>query len=291
MNKEKFWHDHVFMQITPDAMVRGVQYDFIQKIISLGIIPVAVKLSEVDADMIDELYAEVIAGNWQTWRYRLIEEAFSIAPSMAMICRIKNQSNPHAFVKSMKGNQHPHLMNDGQLRRDFGAINAILGIVHASDNPDESEKDALVFGLTSQHAMNCEQDSISLALNLAKLTIPERPETRDFSLVLSGLRREILVNNWAGLTSYNIDFVSEYLKRPGGLASTSFGNMVKNQLGDKLPDEIIQILEFQFTPESKRFGRLSELFKTIERNRVRLDKWQRLVLESSCYFPPKISVE
>ncbi|MBK0123593.1 hypothetical protein IAE30_07540 [Pantoea sp. S61] len=291
MSNLNFWEQHVFMQITPDAMIRGVQFEFIEKILTYGIIPVAVKLSEVDADMIDELYAEVIAGNWQTWRYRLIEDAFSIAPSLAMICRVKDQPNPHAFVKSIKGNQHPHLMSDGQLRRDFGAINAILGIVHASDNPDESEKDALVFGLSSKDIIVNEEASISLAFNLAKLSTPERPETRNFSLVLSQLRREILVNYWHALSSYDIKFISEYLKHPGGLASAKFSDSVKGQLGGKVPEDILQILAFTFTPDSNKPGRLSELFKTIERNRVRLDKWQRLVLESSCYFPPRKSVE
>ncbi|SCB49487.1 nucleoside-diphosphate kinase [Rhizobium multihospitium] len=286
MTDAHFWKDHVLVLMTPDIMVRGLQLQLFKRLLEEGIIPVAAKLSKTDAEMIDELYRDVIAGNWQTWRYRLIEDAFALAPSLAMICRCVDQDLPHAYVKSRKGNQHPHLMIDGQIRRDFGAINAVLGIFHASDNPEESRKDALVFGLTPDDVFDDEAKCHRRIEQLCKLTTPLVPETRDFDDALQQLRAAILTLFWDDLDDDSRNEIDTMLVLNGGLAATGAGSRLANLVRDTMPNDLFDVLQYDFTPEAERSGRLSGILNCIKRYGIEMDSWQHLVLESSCYFPP-----
>lgn len=286
MSDVDLWNDHVFVLMTPDTLVRGLQLQLFQRLLQEGIIPVAAKLSDTDAEMIDELYRDVIAGNWQTWRYRLIEDAFALGPSLAMICRCIDQDQPHAYVKSRKGNQHPHLMNDGQIRRDFGAINAVLGIFHASDNPEESRKDALVFGLTSADVYQDEAECHRRIEQLCRLTTPLVPETRDFDGALKQLRAAILTSFWDELDYVAHNEIEEIMNLAGGLASEGAGTKLAYLARGAMPEELLQVLRYEFTPEAERAGRLSGVLNCIKRQGIKMDSWQHLVLESSCYFPP-----
>ncbi len=294
-----FWDRHVFVLLTPDALLRGIQREFVQRLILEGFPPVAANLVLANSDMIDELYADVIAGHWETWRYRMIDDAFALAPCLGFICRYDgSEPDPHVAMRLKKGHQHPARTVPGELRRDFGAVNSIVGVMHASDNPAESEKDAGIFGLTAADVVAESADSGASVASVAEriellcaLTTPASPELRDFDAVLGQLRADIVVaflprlgdpkaiSRLAGLLGAD--------GSPAALAAPGAGPELVDLCAEVLPSDLLDVLGCEFTETTRAGRRGADLFATIRRHGIEVDPWQRVVLESSLYFEPE----
>ena len=288
MTAAEFWTRHVFVLASPDSLLRGVHGALVRRLATDGFTPVAARLALANSDMIDDLYADVIAGHWETWRYRLIDAAFSLGPTLAMICRYDGDGDdPHELMRAKKGHQHPHRTSPGELRKDFGAINSILGVMHASDDPEESRKDAWIFGLTPDDADAQAAGIASRIALLCALTEPASPEQRDFDTVLGELRASIVVAKWDELgDSHTVDAVAALLEEPARLGAPKAGAELAALLDGRLPADLLDVVRCDFTPETKGDYRAADLFATIRRHGVELDRWQRIVLETSLYFPP-----
>jgi nucleoside diphosphate kinase len=300
MSTPAFWNQHVFVLLTPDAILRGIQREFIHRLRAEDFTPVAATLVQSDSDMIDDLYADVIAGHWETWRYRMIDDAFSLAPCLGLICRYDGiEGDPHAVMRHLKGHQHPAKTSPGELRRDFGAVNSIIGVMHASDNPEESEKDARIFGLAAEDAGPV-SERIDL---LCALTTPVSPEHRDFDAVLGQLRAAIVVAFLHRLGDPGtVDRLRAVLGRgwspaggsssltgvdPANLAAPGAGTELAQLCAQRIPGDLLHVLACEFTETTRGSRRGAELFATIRRHGLELDPWQRVVLESSLYFEPE----
>jgi hypothetical protein len=195
-------------------------------------------------------------------------------------------------MRQLQGHQHPAKTSDGELRHDFGAVNSILGVMHASDNPTESEKDALIFGLTPSD-VGPVGERIDL---LCALTTPVSPEHRDFDAVLGQLRAAILV---AFLPRVGDPATVQRLRNivgragsladadPATLAAPGAGTALAQLCAGRIPDDLLQVLACEFTETTRGHWRWAELFGTIRRHGLELDRWQRVVLESSLYFEPE----
>ncbi|MFE4822143.1 nucleoside-diphosphate kinase [Streptomyces sp. NPDC056704] len=285
-----FWDRHVFVLISPDAVRRGVLSDLVRRLAAEQFPPVAARLATSDSDMIDEMYADLIAGSWETWRYRMIDDAFALGQSVALICRYTGDAdNPHALMKAKKGHQHPSRTSPGELRRDFGAVNSILGVMHASDNPEESRKDAAIFGLTPAD-VTTQQDGVAerVAL-LCALTEPASPERRDFDAVLGGVRAQILGVFWDTLTEdATVKELASLLNNADSavLAEPKTAARLLDVCHELLPEDVLDVLSCDFTPATRGTRRGADLFAVLRRHGVELDPWQRVVLESSLYFEP-----
>lgn len=291
-----FWNQHVFVLLTPDAILRGVQREFIDRLRAEDFPPVAATLTQSDSDMIDDLYADVIAGHWETWRYRMIDDAFNLGPCLGLICRYDGiEGDPHAVMRHLKGHQHPAKTSVGELRRDFSAVNSILGVMHASDNPTESEKDARIFGLTAEDA-----GPVTERLDLlCALTTPVSPEYRDFDAVLGQLRAAILVAFLPRVSDFEtMTRLRAILGRtsavgslvdvdPATLAAPGAGVELARLCAGKIPGDLLHVLACEFTETTRGHWRGAELFGTLRRHGLELDAWQRVVLESSLYFEPE----
>ncbi|MDQ2837807.1 MAG: hypothetical protein M3Y42_18220 [Actinomycetota bacterium] len=290
MSSATFWDRHVFVLATPDAILRGIQGEFVQRLRDEGFPPVAANLTLSDSDMIDELYVDVIAGHWETWRYRMIDDAFNLAPCLALICRYDGDSDdPHAVMRALKGHQHPARTVPGELRRDFGAVNSIIGVMHASDNPDESEKDARIFGLSAADADSGDAVAERIEL-LCALTTPVSPELRDFDAVLGQLRASIAVANLGRLSDPStIGQLAKLLdgRDPAVLAAPGAGTELVELCRGRIPDDLLDVLGCDFTETTRENRRGADLFATIRRHGIDIDDWQRVVLESSLYFEPE----
>lgn len=290
MSSATFWDRHVFVLATPDAILRGIQGEFVQRLRAEGFPPVAANLTLSDSDMIDELYVDVIAGHWETWRYRMIDDAFNLAPCLALICRYDGDSDdPHAVMRALKGHQHPARTVPGELRRDLGAVNSIIGVMHASDNPDESEKDARIFGLSAADA-DAGDAVIERIELLCALTTPASPELRDFDAVLGQLRASIVVANLRQLSDPStIAQLAKLLdgQDPAMLAAPGAGTELVELCRGRIADELLDVLGCDFTETTRENRRGADLFATIRRHGIEVDSWQRVVLESSLYFEPE----
>src|SRR5262245_41879000 len=197
MTDSAFWSRHAFVLISSDAVYRGVHGGIVRRLREAGFPPVAARALHVDPETIDDLYADLIAGQWQTWRYRMVDATLALGPAMVLICRhIGDDPDPHAALATLKGSQHPAKAAPGTLRHDFGSINAILGLLHSSDGPPESAREAAIFGLTPERA---EPDLATAAAQvdyLGALHAPAAPETRDFDRTLADVRVKILASLW-----------------------------------------------------------------------------------------------
>ncbi len=283
-----FWDRHVFVLLTPDALLRGIQRDFVRRLIAEGFTPVAANLVQANSDMIDELYADVIAGQWETWRYRMIDDAFSLAPCLGLICRYDGpEDNPHAVMKGKKGHQHPARTVPGEIRRDFNAVNSIIGVMHASDNPAESESDAAIFGLTADSASTGTDVGRRIEL-LCALSTPASPERRDFDAVLGQLRADILIAFLPQLAETRAVEELTALLGPNGepAALAAVGPALVRLAEGVLPPDLLDVLGCEFTESGRDGRRGADLFNTIRRYGIEIDRWQRVVLESSLYFEP-----
>ncbi|HYS42146.1 MAG TPA: nucleoside-diphosphate kinase [Pseudonocardiaceae bacterium] len=286
MSASSFWSTHVFVLASPDALLRGLGLPLVQRLRREGFAPVAGKLVRTTPDMIDALYADVIAGSWQTWRYRLVDLSFAVGPTLALICRYTGPvDDPHELMRQRKGSSHPHLSAEGTIRRHFGAINNVLGIMHASDGSAESEKDSSIFGLTESDAITDRPLAREYVDYLAELSCPVLPENRGYLGVLAGVRARILLSTLPELPRELVGKVRSEFGQPAELAADDAGNRLSALLTESLPEALLEALTCEFTPEWREEHPRSRLWEVLHRYGVALDAWERLVLDTSLYFP------
>ena len=289
MNDPGFWSRHVFVLVSPDAIARGVQAGLVARLAAERFPPVAARLAHIDSDRIDELYADLIAGSWQTWRYRMIDDLFRLGPALALICRYDGDGDPHQAISAIKGHQHPHKTRPGELRRDFGAINGILGVMHASDSPAEAAHDASILGLTEADVVAQQAGLTDRLALLLTLTSPASPETRDFDAVLGELRAQLLLAFADQLSADGKTAELAILTKGSGpdrLAAPATAARLLELCRGSLPPAALDLLACGFTPSTRQGLRAADLFATLRQTDLTLDPWQRLVLASSYYFEP-----
>jgi nucleoside diphosphate kinase len=277
-----FWDDHVFVLASPDALRRGLSALLIGRLRQEGFVPVAGRLVRTRPEMIDELYADVIAGQWQTWRYRLVDRAFELGPCLAMLCRYHGRAgDPHAVLRERKGDSQPHLAQPGTIRKDLGAINSILGVMHSSDEPEQSRKDSAVYGLSETDDFTADQD----VDYLGELSVPAAPEKRDYEAVLADVRARVLASLWHRLPGPLHHKLRAEFQGSSCLAAMDAGSTLRGLLGGVLPDDILTVLGCEFTPQWREDNPGIDVFGLLRRQDTELDSWERLVLETSLYFP------
>lgn len=282
MGADAFWSTHVFVLVSPDTIRRGLAGALADRLRHEGFTPVAGRLVRTTPEMIDELYAEVIAGQWRTWQYRLVDLAFAAGPTLAMICRYTGDAaDPHALMRVRKGHSSPQQCPPGTIRHDFGAMNTILGVMHASDNPAESATDAAVFGLSESDA-GVDGGPVD---QLCALTVGRQPESRDYEAVLADVRAKCLLAAWPDLPDPLRYKLRAEFPVPAALGAADAGGRLAALLDGELPDAFVEVVGCEFTPQWRVEHRGVQVFATLHRHGVELDTWERLVLETSLHFP------
>lgn len=277
-----FWSQHVFVLFSPDTLRRGLQVSLLDRLTGEGFPPVAGRLLRVDPEMIDDLYADVIAGSWQTWRYRLVDHLFGTGPALALICRSQaGHDRPHALLRERKGDQHPHRAMPGTIRHDFAAVNSVLGLLHTSDSPAESAREASVFGLSETEVRGPREVRYLCALSAGTPV-----ERRGFDEVLAGVRARVLLAVWDALPAKVRDQVSGSFPERSAFVKPDAGAALERMLEGHLPEEVTAVLRCDFTPEWHGQMRMHRAVRALRSIGVELDTWEGLVLDTSLYFPP-----
>ena len=281
-----FWERHVFVLFGSDAVHRGLHGALVARLSAEGFSPVAATMLTAYPELIDELYADLIAGQWQTWRYRLVDAVLALGPALALICRCDaSDGDAHELMAKIKGNQHPDQARPGTLRRDFGAINSILGLVHSSDGPPESRRESAIFGLGPEDVMPAEQADLEIDY-LCRLTTPHAPERRDFDGVLSAVRTRIVAAVWGRLGDGVRAGVRAAFPDAANLGAMGVGKTLADLLVGQIPDDLLEILGCEFEPSWRERIRLGTVQAVLRRHDLALHPWERLVLESSLHFSP-----
>lgn len=278
---ERFWERHVFVLLSPDALHRGLQGRMAERLAAEGFRPAAARLVRADPEMIDDLYADVIAGQWQTWRYRLVDALFSSGPSLALLCRgADRHADPHRALAERKGHQHPHRAAPGTIRADFGAVNSVLGLMHSSDGPQESAREAGVFGLSPADAGGAD------ASYLCGLGGGGAEERRGFDDVLAGVRTRALLALWEDLPAGVRTRAGAAFPDRAALGRPGAGDALADLVAGHVRGPLAEVLRCEFTPDWLERVRMRTVLEELERIGVRPDAWEHLVLETSLYFPP-----
>lgn len=282
-----FWDRHVFVLLGSDAIYRGLHGALVARLRAEGFPAVAATMLTVHPELIDDLYADLIAGQWQTWRYRLVDAVLALGPAVALICRYDGRAgdrDSHELMAERKGYQHPGRAGPGTLRRDFGAVNSIVGLMHSSDGPAESRREAAIFGLGpgDVRAAGC-----GAQLDyLCRLTTPHAPEHRDFDQVLAAVRTRIVAAVWSQVGDDARAGVRATFPDVRGLGAAGAGQVLVSLLAAQLPPDLLAVLGCEFEPSERERTRMGTVLDVLRRWGVTLDPWERLVLESSLHFPP-----
>ncbi len=292
-----FWSRHVFVLISSDTVYRGLHGDLIHRMRREGFAPVAARMVTTHPDMVDDLYSDLIAGQWRTWRYRLVDSLLALGPALPVICRYTGSpadsgdrrhgaADPYAVLAERKGHQNPEKAEPGTLRRDFGAINSVMNLMHSSDNPAEAEREAAVFGLSAEDAIGDPDVAAATVDHLCGLADPDRPERRDFDGTLAAMRNRVVVGLWEELPEPARDGIRTAFPRRADLAAPDAGERLGALLAGRVPGPVRRAVECDYTPDWQHRIRMSDAVGALQRIGVTLDPWEHLVLESSLQFPP-----
>ncbi len=134
-----------FAMVKPDAFVRGLAPEVIGRLKESGLTPVAMKVTEMDEALIDELYMFVKRKYFDSWW--IMPKVFSQAPVIPMIVIGDPGEFEHlsAKLRDIIGPTTPDAGKPGNLRYDLKGTNRVLNIIHAADDPAAAVREASVF--------------------------------------------------------------------------------------------------------------------------------------------------
>jgi len=130
--------------IAPEAFARGVGRAITDKVESAGFI--LLDSAVLDPMTMDEI-GMMFVPRWMPARFRwwLLEERYRMGPSVALLLS-HNEGNPIAArLDQGKGRAQPQLAAVGTWRRELGALNGVLNLMHTSDGPPELVRHATPF--------------------------------------------------------------------------------------------------------------------------------------------------
>jgi len=120
--------------ITPETFILGRVDQLLRRFDLDGLIP-------IDCAVIDTLSEDQVSymfiPNWIPERFRwwLFSNRFKLGPTAAILVTHLGDMNIHTKLAKTKGFRIPMKASEGTWRRDFGAINGVLNLVHTADNP------------------------------------------------------------------------------------------------------------------------------------------------------------
>ncbi len=131
-----------FAMIKPDAFARGLAPEIVERLKENFIIG-AIKLTEMDPPMIDELYMFVKQRYRDSWW--IMPKVFSQAPVVAVMLVSESEGESCSELRELIGPTTPEAGKPGNLRYDMKGANRALNIIHAADDPASAIREALVF--------------------------------------------------------------------------------------------------------------------------------------------------
>jgi nucleoside diphosphate kinase len=290
---QTFWDSHVFALICADAVHRGVSHGIVRTLRAAGYEPVAAQVVRSDPEMIDELYSDLIASQWQTWRYRLVDASLGLGPSVALICQYAGRAaDPHHALAQVKGHSYPQKAFPDTLRHTFGAINSVLSLIHTSDNASEAAREAAIFGLGADSVdANLDTDRTCREIeHLCVLLDGSRPDTRGFCEVLADARARILLALRPSFPADVREQVSADFPVLEQLGDPAAGDRLARLVGGWAEPRVVQVLSCGFTPQWADRIRMRQVDEVFAALGLQLDPFEHVVLESSLHFPPRIDV-
>jgi nucleoside diphosphate kinase len=270
----------------PDALARHLGIAVLDRIEAAGFEPVAWRVLWHRPEDLDSFYGRNIIEVWHTYLYRLVDQLFSLGPTVGILVAARQPTAGSASYRRLvqaKGSSDPARAAPGTIRGDLGSINKILSLVHSSDGKAESIEESAVFAGPGGFTRG--EDPGELRTLIALLQAGTPPENRGYREVLAGLRSKTLAAAWEDVRGSARGKAGTILgEGQAALAMPGSGERLSALLSDAHP--LSAVLRADFTPESP--GPDPERAKlTLAAFGVRLDDWESLVLATSRRFWPR----
>lgn len=279
------WQEHVFCLISPDSVRRHLVTALLDRLAAEGFTPVGWRAVRITGSQIDAVAEIQRAGAGQTFRYRALDELFSLGPAIAL--RIEDgydrpAERRYAVLKALKGGTPPNT-RPGTLRHDLGSVNAVLSLLHISDTPENSARESAAI-LGDPYTVPLFHDSATLPGHVSMLESGLRRETRFHAEVLTAVRSRVAAALWDRLTDQGRDLVEELIAE-GGLAAPKAGARIAAELRAAAGHPLAAVLAMTFDP-SDRHRDIADVAATLSLHGCAFDTWERAVLATSMYFDP-----
>lgn len=287
MSSRPDWDEIGFVLVNPDGVARGLASDVLRRLALAGLGVGGGRLVTVSAQDILLLYPEVQSIEFEyLGEYRMALRLFEYGPALAVAVR-RPSGDPrpvHETLRTLKGAPDPGASPPGTLRRDLRGVNRTLRIVHCSNSPHEARTNCETFLHPEQFETvdGAAEDPHDIAALLGE----QAGAGRGFLQVLAHVRARVLAAVWTDLGSHGRDLVRKWMERdPLELASRTAGPRLLAELPPTAAERTAPVLGADFRPASRTVD-----FHCVETELgslgVRLDRWERLVLETSLHTAP-----
>jgi nucleoside diphosphate kinase len=278
------WRDRVFCMIGPDSLRRGLTSELLGRFRAVGVRPSGWLLRRIGKHQVDVMSAlQGVAPN-AVYRFRALDALFDLGPALMVVLRdreARDTGTLYRLLADLKGDADPRHSVAGTLRHDFGGLNVVLSLLHVSDDPEQSAREALVLtGIADPSGFH---DPSGLDHLVAAWEAATPPETRGLVEVLGATRTSVLAKLWHLLTPADQMRMAE-LAAKGCLADPVLPDDILGRLGAAGADPVLTgFLGAPFTGDGPHPD-LPALRHLLSGDAMTLDPWAYAVLATSTYF-------
>jgi nucleoside diphosphate kinase len=280
------WTRFGFVLLQTDAVLRHLARPIVERLLEEPCSLRKFKVTRMESRELDSIYQVNIDFVWDTYRYRLVDQALELGPVLVLLIEHRDASggNGHEALRRLKGRSDPYEAEPGSIRADFESVNSILSLIHSSDSTQDAEREGpIFFGDTLDDEPGSGPDEIWNACRLLEARRPR--ERRGFDEVLGGLRARMAAALWHELKPAGRELVaSRAVAGPAALAETGLGALLAQELGSSA-HPLAEVLACEFQPGFPSV-RADPTWRLLDAFGVTTDPWEHVVLATSTHFRP-----
>lgn len=283
------WQSAMLSVVTPDAIRRQLLGPIVERFQEEGIRVANLCVAQITANQMYHLYEEIIGP--LSDGHLALEHRMGLGPSVAL--RLVPPDDGRDILawcrrlRELKGASSPAIAPPGSIRHDFGSINMVLSIMHASDDPARADLESrILLGEDADPATWPDATAVGPLVDTIAAMFPH--ETREFPDVVGELRARIVFRLWCQLSDDGRALAMR-LVRSGDIAEPDAGLRVAEHVaptGRNRP--LITVLGARFEPSAPRLD-MAAVRRQLRVSGVCLDDWSDAVLSTSMYFEPRRS--
>lgn len=283
------WARTLFLLVAPDGVARHASLPVLQRLREAGFAPRRYLMTRVSAGQADRLHEVNIRERWHVYRYRAIDQLFGFGPCLVLLLEDERPSpagTSHLRLRQLKGDSQPGRAAPGTIRGDLGMVNALLAVIHSSDSADDAEREGCIFfggaatfdGLLGRPADDLEAFCHTWDAGHSR-------EDRRHAEVVSQFRFRLASAFWSDLDPDGRARLRDLEDAgPAAAAAPGVGTHLAEHLAAGVPAPCRDLLAADFRPGSPAPD-LREHLPLLAAHGVELDRWEELVLTTSCLFP------
>jgi nucleoside diphosphate kinase len=281
------WATAMFAMLSPDAVVRGLLPQIVDRLAGHGFEPVAFCVITPSGPEVDAMTQGQVAGRGEAFRMRALDALFRLGPSLALA--LADRGSPpeqprYADANQLKGVAPPKPGTPGTIRHDWAALNTVLSLIHISDSAEHSEHEA---GLLTGGRTWLPAGQLPAALRLLSPVVSER---RGYREVVAGVHSRLL------MLAHEVLRDTEAVRWPSHLSEQATADEVLAAVriavesahvprADPVARAVLRILRHRFTAGETPVD-ITAVDELLRFFGSRLDAWESAVLETSQYFHP-----